>query len=153
MENQDNNKDEVLRPHVKIFNKDTDSWDKEKDEKQKYADNHYQHYHYGHHHRHSGGGLFGLTLLFVGALLLLNNFGVVGKDVWNYIWPFWPIILILIGIRIVTGYNRVVGFFVFLLALVSFCAILLYALIHVGSPLIYNLHLSPNFINFISQLK
>jgi hypothetical protein len=100
MENQE--KETTSQPHVKIFNEDIESWGKEKDKKNndenEKKDNHHWHHHMHHHchHRHMSGGIFGLAILFAGALLLLNNFGIVGKEVWNYVWPFWPILLLYI---------------------------------------------------------
>lgn len=151
MENKE--KEEVLKPHVKIFNEEINSWEKVSEENKNIKKNHCHSCDKKCHHKHMGGGLFGLTVLFVGILLLLNNLGIASMEVWNYIWPFWPILLILMGIRIIFGFNRIVGFFVFIIALASFFIIAIYALIHVNSPLVYNLNLSPEFINFISQLK
>ena len=144
-------KQNIGEPHVKIFNTEVGSqWEREeKGENIKRRYHHYEH----HHHRHTGSGIFGLAILFAGILLLLNNFGIVSKEVWNYIWPFWPVLLILIGIRIIFGFNRIVGFFVFILALFLFIGIIAYALIHVGSPLVNNFYLPQGYINFISQLK
>ena len=86
MENQE--KQNVSEPHVKIFNEEVKRED----------------FHHHHHHGHSrsfSGWLFGLIVLFIGVVLLLNNFGVVDRDVWNHIWQFWPVLLIIVGIRII----------------------------------------------------
>ncbi|TZF83020.1 hypothetical protein FW774_11995 [Pedobacter sp. BS3] len=40
--------------------------------------------------------IWGLVLLFVGGIMLLNNFGVIDFS-WGAIWQFWPVILILAG--------------------------------------------------------
>jgi hypothetical protein len=40
--------------------------------------------------------IWGLILIFIGAVFLLNNFGVV-NFYWGSVWRFWPIIFILIG--------------------------------------------------------
>ncbi|MBI3888893.1 hypothetical protein HY311_03860 [Candidatus Nomurabacteria bacterium] len=151
MENQE--KQNVSEPHVRIFNEEVNSRDKgkEKVDEQK-NDFHHYHHHY-HEGRHFGSGVSGLAVFFVGILLLLNTFGLASRGVWNYIWPFWPVLLILMGIRIITGYNKVARFFIFIFSLVMFSFIVLYALIHVGSPLVYNLNLSPDFINYILQLR
>jgi hypothetical protein len=42
-------------------------------------------------------------LIFLGAIFLLNNFGVLPWDIWTSIWKFWPVILILIGIEFLLG--------------------------------------------------
>lgn len=41
---------------------------------------------------------FGLGLVFVGILLLLNNLGIITGDSWDYI---WPAIIVLIGLNII----------------------------------------------------
>ena len=77
-------------PQVKIFNEEV-----------KREDFHYHHHHHDHpRHRGFGGWIFGLIILFVGVVFLLNNFGIVPGDVWHSIWQFWPVLLILLGIRI-----------------------------------------------------
>ena len=43
---------------------------------------------------------WGLVLLIVGVLFMLDNFGV-DIDVWDIIGDFWPTILIVIGIKII----------------------------------------------------
>lgn len=43
---------------------------------------------------------WGLVLLIVGVLFMLDNFGV-DIDVWDLIGDFWPTILIVIGIKII----------------------------------------------------
>jgi len=40
--------------------------------------------------------IWGLILIFIGAVFLLNNFGVI-DFYWGSVWRFWPIIFILIG--------------------------------------------------------
>ena len=40
--------------------------------------------------------IWGLILIFIGAVFLLNNFGVI-NFYWGSIWRFWPLIFILIG--------------------------------------------------------
>ena len=152
MENQE--KQNNSQPHVKIFNEEINSQNIPGESKDSKHDGfHYHHHVHDHHHKHMGGGLFGLVVLFIGILLLFNNFGVVSMDVWNYIWPFWPLLLILMGLRIIFGFSRVIGFVIFLVAFVLFCMVVLYALIHVGSPLVYSFNLPPDFVNFISQLR
>lgn len=42
-------------------------------------------------------------LILFGALLLLNSIGVVSWGIWSYIVRFWPILIILIGLRIILG--------------------------------------------------
>ncbi|MDH5715342.1 MAG: DUF5668 domain-containing protein [Candidatus Aminicenantes bacterium] len=46
--------------------------------------------------RNSGTFIFGLVLVAIGALFLVDNFTYI--DVWYYAWRFWPVILILFGL-------------------------------------------------------
>jgi hypothetical protein len=50
-----------------------------------------------HHNRHrrSDRLVWGLILIAVGAIFLLQN--VMNIEVWDYAWKFWPLILILWG--------------------------------------------------------
>lgn len=49
--------------------------------------------------------VWGLTLVFVGTILLLDNFGVI-DFYWRSVWHFWPLILILIGLNMVFAYSK-----------------------------------------------
>jgi hypothetical protein len=45
-----------------------------------------------------------LLLLVAGVLLLLNNLQIVPWSIWREIWPFWPLLLVLLGLEaLVTG--------------------------------------------------
>lgn len=43
---------------------------------------------------------FGIVLVIIGALLLLNEMHIINWSFWGYI---WPILIIAIGIRLITG--------------------------------------------------
>lgn len=46
-----------------------------------------------------GGSLFfPLLLIAIGVILLLTTMGVLQGDIWGYVWTFWPVLLILIGL-------------------------------------------------------
>ncbi len=49
--------------------------------------------------------VWGLTLVFVGAVLLLDNFGII-DFYWSSVWHFWPLILILVGLNLVFGRTK-----------------------------------------------
>ncbi|MEY3678203.1 MAG: hypothetical protein RI924_344 [Bacteroidota bacterium] len=49
--------------------------------------------------------VWGLTLVFVGTILLLDNFGVI-DFYWRSLWHFWPLILILVGLNMVFAYSK-----------------------------------------------
>ena len=42
---------------------------------------------------------WGIFLVFIGGIFLLENFNVIDFS-WGYVWRFWPVILILIGVNI-----------------------------------------------------
>ncbi|MFQ6071175.1 MAG: toast rack family protein [Methanosarcinales archaeon] len=47
------------------------------------------------------GNLIGaLILIGIGLIFLLNNFGYLSWDIWNYLWKLWPLILIAIGLSL-----------------------------------------------------
>jgi len=46
-----------------------------------------------------------IILITLGVIFLLNNFGLLPWDIWNNLWKFWPVILILIGIEVLIGYS------------------------------------------------
>lgn len=51
-------------------------------------------------------------LILLGIVLLLNTTSVVGWGIWTYVIRFWPILIVLIGIRIILGnsvFGRVIG--------------------------------------------
>jgi hypothetical protein len=152
MENQE--KQNTSQPHVQVFGEEIKSRQKNHDGNYKHEYKHRDcHCGCGCRHHHTGGIIFGLGVLFVGVLLLLNNAQIVPKEIWNYILPLWPILLILAGFRIILGSSWVSHFLISLLTLAAFCFVVLYGLIMVNSVLINYWHLPPELINFISQFK
>nr|WP_294896962.1 DUF5668 domain-containing protein [uncultured Pedobacter sp.] len=43
---------------------------------------------------------WGIIFIFIGSVFLLENYGIIDFS-WGYIWKFWPIILIVMGINII----------------------------------------------------
>ncbi|HEX7367372.1 MAG TPA: DUF5668 domain-containing protein [Pelobium sp.] len=43
---------------------------------------------------------WGIILIFIGTVFLLENYGLINFH-WTYVWRFWPVILIIIGINII----------------------------------------------------
>jgi hypothetical protein len=50
-----------------------------------------------------------ILLITVGAIILLSNLGVLGDDIWENIWRFWPVILIAIGLDSLFRRNEIAG--------------------------------------------
>ncbi len=46
---------------------------------------------------------FGIVLIILGALLLLNEMGVIHWSFWGYI---WPVIIIAVGLKMVLGNKK-----------------------------------------------
>jgi hypothetical protein len=54
------------------------------------------------HHR-GGNGVLSIILVGLGAIFLLRNFDLLPPDIWENIWNFWPLILIIWGIQLLFG--------------------------------------------------
>ncbi|MBC7745113.1 MAG: hypothetical protein H7096_08425 [Flavobacterium sp.] len=53
--------------------------------------------------------IWGLVLIFIGVVFLLNNFGVI-NFYWGSVWRFWPIIFVLIGANMIfSRFNNLTG--------------------------------------------
>lgn len=49
--------------------------------------------------------MWGLVLLFIGGILLLENFNII-HFYWSSVWRFWPVFLIIAGVNILFNRNR-----------------------------------------------
>ncbi len=74
-----------------------------------------------------------IVLIALGAIFLLNNFGVLPWDIWQNIWKFWPILLVLFGLEILLGRSSS-----FRLVLILLLLIFLVPLILILNPLTRN---------------
>jgi hypothetical protein len=65
-----------------------------------------------------------LILIGLGAIFLLQNFGVLSWQFWGSVWQYWPVILILVGLELVLGGRGAVWLilFVILVALIGVIA-------------------------------
>ena len=91
--------------------------------------------------RHKGGGyLAGFFLIFIGLVFLLNNLGFLPNSIWNEIWKFWPLIIIIIGIQVLFGKSPFARMIVLLLTLFVFAGVLAYLLIYSGLLVLPPLH-------------
>ncbi|MFA6393700.1 MAG: DUF5668 domain-containing protein [Patescibacteria group bacterium] len=93
----------------------------------------------------------GVAILFAGIILLLNTLGVIPWEIWNYIWVFWPALLILAGIKILLGHAPGAGALLFLASLAVYGFIIIYGLIHVQSSLLGGL--PAGLINFVQNFN
>lgn len=84
------------------------------------------------HHHHQRGVVFPIFLITIGILLLLNNAGIVPWSIWQEIWQFWPVLLILLGLQIILGRSWISRFVIGTLALLIGIFIILYSLYRVN---------------------
>lgn len=47
-----------------------------------------------------------ITLIAVGVVLLLNTLGILDWSIWNRIWPLWPVLVVLAGVRLLWRNTR-----------------------------------------------
>ena len=87
---------------------------------------------YFHHKKHGNGILGGLFLVFLGIVFLLTNLGLLPSTIWNELWKFWPVLVILLGIRILAGRNAISRIIITLLTLFVFAGILAYICYYYG---------------------
>ncbi|HLG71967.1 MAG TPA: DUF5668 domain-containing protein [Chloroflexota bacterium] len=65
-------------------------------------------------------------LIILGLVFLLQNFGLLGSDIWSYVGRLWPVILILVGLElIVGGSHRAAGGVVIALVVIAVAGALL----------------------------
>ncbi len=88
--------------------------------------------------------VFAIFLIFIGALFLLNTTGVVGWGIWEYILRFWPVFLILGGIRLILGYSVITEIIISVIALILFALIGIFSYISFSSN---SLPFVPNCMN------
>jgi hypothetical protein len=74
-------------------------------------------------------GLVGpIILISIGVLLLLNTLNILSWSIWETLWRFWPILLILLGLEILIGRRSWIGSLVVLLvALVAVVVIVVFS--------------------------
>jgi hypothetical protein len=107
-------------------------------------------YHWHHHNHHYGSGIWGVFFIWAGVMLLLNTLNIVPWTFWNYIRDFWPVLIILIGLRFVLGRNCVSRFVTTILALLVAGYVMIYALDMMHSPLLNTV--PPNILNSVRSV-
>ncbi len=83
--------------------------------------------------------IFALLLIFAGGMFLANNLGIVPWEIWGELWRYWPVLLILFGLKIALGKSNGSRLLLGFLALLAFALILGSGLKTVGSPVIHYL--------------
>lgn len=80
----------------------------------------------------SGAAIWGIIVIFLGITLLLTNIGVIDGAIWNYIFRFWPVLLVLEGLHLIMGNNIAAK------AVLGVITLAVMALILTGGIKIYN---------------
>ena len=79
----------------------------------------------------------GLILIALGIIFLLTNFGLVSWSIFGFLWHFWPVLLILAGLKMMTAGSQIGRLLVEIVAVFAVAYILLYALF-ITSPVMHN---------------
>lgn len=77
--------------------------------------------------KYRSGFLFALIIISLGVILLLNNFGIVSPKVWDVLLRFWPVILILWGLRVIFGRSWFGSLVVTIISIVSIAFVVAYS--------------------------
>jgi hypothetical protein len=75
-----------------------------------------------------------LILIALGIILLLNNLNIVAWDVWDELWPWWPLVVIFTGFDMLSGENQTLRKAFFFLEIFILVAIILAILFPTGIP-------------------
>jgi len=69
-----------------------------------------------------------LLLISLGIILLLNNFGVLPWGLWETLWKFWPIFLVVWGIETIFGHGLIGGTISSAIGIAILLAVLAYSI-------------------------
>lgn len=64
-----------------------------------------------------GSFIMATLFILIGVILLLNNFEIIPWTVWNQMWKFWPVIVIIWGLELISGKGILAKLAVILLSL------------------------------------
>ncbi|NPV80674.1 MAG: hypothetical protein HPY52_10425 [Firmicutes bacterium] len=65
--------------------------------------------------------VFPLFLIVIGIVLLLNNYGLITVNIWDLLATYWPVLLILYGLSLLSGCgHRGVAWWILILVLILF---------------------------------
>lgn len=138
------------KPNIYIFGEEIKRDRDNQETKARHHEYHVHKHYHGNGHRH-GSGIFGLLLLFMGVTLLLTNVGLVSMDFWQFVIPFWPVLLILLGVKIILGRNWFSSIVIFILTFAFLSFLFIYGLIKVNSSIIEYFPLTPETLNSINN--
>ncbi len=73
--------------------------------------------------------VFAIFLIFIGSIFLLNSTGVIGWGIWQHILRFWPIFLILAGIKLIFDKSTVAEIIIAIIAFILFACVAMFSYI------------------------
>lgn len=65
--------------------------------------------------------VFGVLLVFLGIVFLLQNLGILPWGVWGRLWQFWPVVLVAIGLNLLLRHRSPWLVIVLILVLLLAC--------------------------------
>ena len=100
-----------------------------------------------------GNVVWAVFLIFIGIIFLLNNIGIIPWSIWGYLWRFWPVFLILAGLKIILGHTLLTDIVIGIFAIGLFGLIGVTALTAVDSQIIkdYGIQLPEWWIDIVSE--
>jgi cytochrome c biogenesis protein CcdA len=78
----------------------------------------------------------GVIVLAVGVVLLFNTMGIVAWEFWQVIIPFWPVLLIIMGLQLILGGGWISRIAMLLITVFVLIYIIAYGLLAIDSPLV-----------------
>lgn len=90
--------------------------------------------------------VWGGVLISVGIVLLLNSLGILSWDLWEFLWRFWPLFLIVAGLNIVFGSTKAGSILVGMVSIALLLAAIFYSVFASGGAMGVN----PNNWNILN---
>jgi hypothetical protein len=104
-----------------------------------------------HHHHHHHNVVWGAFLIFAGVIFLLNTTGVVPWEAWQNLWVYWPMLVILAGVKIMLGRSFFSRIILIILSLIFFGLVFLSILDQFAPNLVS--HVPPGIMQYVSFLE
>lgn len=95
--------------------------------------------------------VWGGILITVGIVLLLNSLGILSWDLWQFLWRFWPVFLIMAGLNIVFGSTRSGSIVVGVISIVLLLGAVVYSVIASGGASTANFNWNWDFLGSIGN--
>jgi len=97
--------------------------------------------------RQENDPVVGFLFVFAGVILLLNSLGIVPWTIWSSLLKFWPILVILVGFKLLLGNSLLAQTIINIINFFVFASLLLFLLLEFAPQLIA--WLPADFINYL----